>query len=65
MLYYVCQWNPFTHATELIRFALYGRISPPSLIVVGGCATVFLLAAVVAYDPARGFLARRGGGPAT
>ena len=23
MLYYVCQFNPFTHAIELIRFALY------------------------------------------
>jgi ABC-2 type transport system permease protein len=62
-LYYVCLFNPFTHAIELIRFALYGRMSPISLIVVGGCATAFLLAAVIAYDPARGFLARRGGGP--
>ena len=26
MLYYVCQFNPFTHAVELIRFALYGQI---------------------------------------
>src|SRR6188472_374709 len=25
MLYYVCQFNPFTHAVELIRFALYGK----------------------------------------
>ena len=25
MLYYVCQFNPFTHAVELIRFALYGQ----------------------------------------
>jgi ABC-2 type transport system permease protein len=62
-LYYVCLFNPFTHAIELIRFALYGRISPTSLSVVAGCATVFLFAAVIAYDPARGFLARRGGGP--
>jgi ABC-2 type transport system permease protein len=62
-LYYVCLFNPFTHAIELIRFALYGRMSPISLTVVGGCAMVFLLAAVIAYDPARGFLARRGGGP--
>ena len=27
MLYYVCQFNPFTHAVELIRFALYSQIN--------------------------------------
>ena len=26
LLYYVCLFNPFTHAVELIRFALYGQI---------------------------------------
>jgi ABC-2 type transport system permease protein len=62
LLYYVCQANPFTHAIELIRFALYGRLAPTSLIVVAACAIVFLVGAVIAYDPARGFLARRGGG---
>ena len=60
-LYYVCLFNPFTHATELIRFALYGQLSWISLLVVAGCAVVFLCGAIVAYDPARGFLARRGG----
>jgi len=59
-LYYVCQINPFTHATELIRFALYGKLDATSLAVVAGCALAFLVGAVIAYDPARGFLARRG-----
>jgi ABC-2 type transport system permease protein len=58
-LYYVCAFNPFTHAIELIRFALYGQVSWVSLAVVAGCAAAFLSGAVVAYDPARGFLARR------
>ena len=31
LLYYVCQFNPFTHAVELIRFALYGQINWISL----------------------------------
>jgi ABC-2 type transport system permease protein len=62
-LYWVCQCNPFTHATELIRFAFYGQISWVALAVVAGCAATFLAGAIVAYDPARGFLARRGGGP--
>ena len=60
-LYWVCRANPFTHATELIRFALYGQLTPVSLAVVLGCTIVFLAGAIVAYDPARGFLARRGG----
>ena len=59
LLYYVCEFNPFTHATEVIRFALYGKVAPASLAVVVGCAAAFLTGAVIAYDPARGFLARR------
>ncbi len=31
LLYYVCELNPFTHATELIRFALYGQVAWISL----------------------------------
>ena len=61
LLYYICQINPFTHATELIRFALYEKISWVALAVVVGCTVVFLLGAIMAYDPARGFLARRAG----
>jgi ABC-2 type transport system permease protein len=60
-LYYVCQLNPFTHAVELIRFALYGKLNATSLAVVIACTLGFLAGAIVAYDPARGFLARRGG----
>jgi len=61
LLYYICQLNPFTHATELIRFALYEKISWVALAVVVGCTVIFLLGAILAYDPARGFLARRTG----
>ncbi|HVP98808.1 MAG TPA: ABC transporter permease, partial [Roseiarcus sp.] len=57
----VCWLNPFTHAVELIRFAFYGKIDPLSLAVVVGCTIAFLAAAIVAYDPARGMLMRRGG----
>jgi len=65
-LAYVCEWNPFTHAVELVRFALYMQANWLSLAVVAGCTAVFMAGAVYAYDPARGFLARRGeaGGPA-
>ncbi len=53
MLYYVCLFNPFTHAVELIRFALYGQMNWVSLAVVGGCTAVFMIGAVFAYDPSR------------
>jgi ABC-2 type transport system permease protein len=58
-LYYLCEANPFTHAVELIRFALYGQINWISLAVVGACTIVFMIGAIWAYDPSRG-LARRG-----
>ena len=61
-LYYVCQFNPFTHAVELVRFALYGKLNWVSLAVVCGCTAVFMIGAILAYDPARGLLARRGPG---
>jgi len=59
MLYDVCQLNPFTHAVELIRFALYGKLDWISLVVVVGCTAVFMIGAILAYDPSRG-LTRRG-----
>jgi len=62
LLYYICQFNPFTHAVELIRFALYGQLNATALAVVIGCTAVFMVGAILAYDPARGFIARRGPG---
>jgi ABC-2 type transport system permease protein len=57
----VCQLNPFTYAVELIRFAFYLQVDWLSLGVVCGCLAAFLAAAILAYDPARGMLLRRGG----
>ena len=52
--------NPFTSATELIRFALYGRVDWMSAGAVILCAVLFMAVAVLGYDPGRGFIARRG-----
>ena len=60
-LYWVCQFNPFTHAVEFVRFALYGRMNWLSFAVVCGCTAAFMIGAILAYDPARGLIARRGG----
>ena len=60
-LYLICQANPFTHAVELVRFALYGRFEPVACAVVVGTGLLFFTLAVIAYDPGRGIMARRGG----
>ena len=60
ILYQACEFNPFTHAVELIRFALYAKIDWLSLIVVSGCTIVFMVGAVLAYDPSRGLTALKG-----
>jgi ABC-2 type transport system permease protein len=60
LLYEICRANPFTHAVELIRFALYGQIEPVSLAIVLGCIVLFLAAAIYAYNPSKGLLGRRG-----
>src|SRR5207247_2174511 len=45
LLYYVCELNPFTHAVELVRFALYCQINWISLAVVAGCTALFMVGA--------------------
>jgi ABC-2 type transport system permease protein len=53
-LFRVSQANPFTHAVELVRFALYGKFDANSLMIVLGCLVVFVLLAVWGYKPSRG-----------
>jgi ABC-2 type transport system permease protein len=65
LLAYVCELNPFTYAVELTRFALYAKINWSALAVVVGCTIAFMVAAVMAYDPARGLISRRGTGGET
>jgi len=62
VVYLVCRLNPFTYAVELIRFALYLEVDWLSLAVVAVVTTLFTTGAILAYDPARGLIARRGGG---
>src|SRR5262249_61871685 len=40
--------------------SVYCQINWISLAVVGGCTALFMVGAILAYDPSRGFLARRG-----
>lgn len=56
------RFNPFTHAVEWMRFALYGKDAGVSAWVVLGCTAVCFVLACAGYDPQRGAgrLARRG-----
>jgi ABC-2 type transport system permease protein len=61
VVYVACRLNPFTYAVELIRFALYLEVDWISLAVVTGATAVFVAGAIIAYDPSRGLVSRRGG----
>ena len=63
-VYQLARFNPFTHAVEWVRFALYGKDPGAAPYVVLGCLLVFFVLACWGYDPQRGFggLTKRGGG---
>ena len=66
-VYQLARFNPFTHAVEWIRFALYGK--DPGIAPCGGAGMPGGRSSLLAcwgYDPQRGFggLTKRGGGGA-
>ncbi len=58
-IYWLCAFNPFTHAVESIRFALYLQPNPESILIVILCTVVAFGLAVWAYDSKKGFSSRR------
>ena len=62
LLYQISAANPFSHAVELIRFALYHQLEPTSLALTLMWTALFLAGALWGYDPARGFVALTGKG---
>ncbi|WP_420566565.1 ABC transporter permease [Thalassovita sp.] len=59
ILHDICAVNPFTHAVELIRFALYGQLNLPALGWTCLAGVVLIALALWGYDPARGLLRRK------
>lgn len=55
----ICEFNPFTHAIEAIRFAFYGQFNLLSLTVLFACTALFFSVACWSYNPARRFRAGR------
>jgi ABC-2 type transport system permease protein len=48
-LYWISLLNPFTHAVEAIRFAVYGELAIQPLLVVAGCSGVGFALALRGY----------------
>ncbi len=59
LIYRICALNPFTHAVESLRFAVYLQANLQSLAIVAGCAVVFFALAVWGYDPKQSLMRRR------
>jgi ABC-2 type transport system permease protein len=58
LLYLLALANPFSHAVELIRYALYGMFDPVSALVVVLSTLLFFFLATLGYDPQRGAIRR-------
>ena len=58
VVYQLARLNPFTHAVELIRFALYGQTNGVAMAVVLGALAGFFILATLGYDPQRGLVGR-------
>ncbi|BDI04999.1 ABC transporter permease [Sphaerotilus microaerophilus] len=63
-VYQIARFNPFTHAVEWLRYALYGKDPGLSPWIVLATLAICFFAASWGYDPQRGFgaLTKRGGG---
>ncbi|MBK6717117.1 MAG: ABC transporter permease [Burkholderiales bacterium] len=64
-VYQIARFNPFTHAVEWLRYAMYGKDPGLSPWIVLGTLALCFIAASWGYDPQRGFgaLTKRGGPP--
>lgn len=51
LLYWICQYNPFSYCVEMIRFSLYGQFNLNASLVVIGCVLVTGIIAVVTFTP--------------
>ena len=57
-LYWICAVNPFSHAVELVRFALYEQFNALALAVCLGLTLLFSLLAVLSFNPQHAALRR-------
>jgi len=57
-LYLLAEYNPFSQAVELIRFALYGQFNEYAFLYTCGSLVAFLSLAIIGYNPSKGMMTR-------
>ena len=61
LLYHLAQYNPFSQAVELTRYALYGQFNQAAFTYSCLSFIVFMTAAIIGYNPSKGMMAGKGG----
>ncbi len=59
-LYWLCALNPFSHAVEMVRFALYQRFNGMAIGVCLGLTLLFAVAALLSFNPQHAALRKAG-----
>ncbi|MCY1353674.1 alcohol ABC transporter, permease protein [compost metagenome] len=59
-LYWLCALNPFSHAVEMVRYALYERVNTVAIGVCLGLTAVFAVAALLTFNPQHAALRKAG-----
>jgi ABC-2 type transport system permease protein len=59
-LYKLAEYNPFSQAVELIRFALYGQFNQMACVYTASAFALFLILAIIGYNPSKGMMQRKG-----
>ena len=59
-LYKLAEYNPFSQAVELIRFALYGQFNQMACTYTVSTFALFLILAIIGYNPSKGMMQRKG-----
>lgn len=57
-VFWIAHVNPFTYGVQLIRYASEGQFYGLGAAVVAGCTVLFMVGAILGYDPQRGFVRR-------
>lgn len=63
LLHGLAKFNPFSHAVELIRFALYLQYNQSTFVYTLSAFLVFMTLAILGYNPAKGMMVKKGGTP--
>jgi len=53
-LFWVCSLNPFSHAVELVRFALYQQLNLQALLVIVAVTLIASILAISGFQPQKG-----------